>query len=155
MIPLLFLRGLAGSVVGFWRALPGPIQALILIVAAGIAGILWGEHAAAKRCEARIQASIAAAQNKDVEIARDAKARAERARGDAEVRSATVTKEVRGYVEEMAQQTVAACLAGRDADRLNDGLDVHDDAVPAARAKPAPGRGRGAVPGAVPERSGK
>lgn len=155
MIPLipiwLALKGATGTVLGLWNALPGAVKAMILIALAGLIGFWQGGAAADRRCVERIAASIEAAVMKDKRVSAEAKVRAEVQAAEARGREAAIEEKVKGYVEELAKRTEAACIAGADADRWNDGLGVSDQPVQPARTKPAANGARRPVSRAVPQ----
>lgn len=138
-----------------WAGLPGPIKAAVLIAVALLVGELHGRHVGDLRCEARIAASVKAAETRDAVISSEAHERAQRQTGEADARSAAVKSEVRDYVEELAKRTAAACSVGADADRFNSGLGVQDDGLQPPRPIAPGGSGHRTVPRLVPPSTGQ
>jgi hypothetical protein len=145
-----WLKGLA-----IWNALPRPVRLGIIIAICILVAFWRGMVSERAKCEARINASIAAARKMDESIGADAAARrAEQQAGEA-ARSSADTREIKGYVDELAKRTIEGCRAGDDAGRLNDGLGLSDDAVPEPRPVPPGRRLGGSKPVPLPPRKGE
>jgi hypothetical protein len=149
------LLRLIPSPAGIWRFLTHPVGVILTMAALAFGGFLVGQHRGkvegAAACERRIQESVEAARLADASIAEERRRAALDQAKQAEAREAAVKDEVRGYAEELTKRAEAACKAGADADRFNDGLGVSDDAISGGAPIPPARPGRGPVSGTVPQ----
>jgi hypothetical protein len=150
----LLLRGWFTTALSLWNALPRPVRLLIILALCMLFAFWRGTVSERQKCEARIHASIIAAQTMDASITRDASTRRATQKADEALRASADKREITGYVDELAKRTAESCRTGDDAGRLNDGLGVSDDPVSEPRPVPPGRRLGGSKPVPLPPRKG-